>query len=223
MVNKLLLGLGYRYLWPIIKEKLNSRPEVQHKGYSEIYMALLNLKKKIGAVVVILGTRDTGKTELAYRLAEFLGKSTYAISPEQNPHPSFIQRIGLEEIDEKVKSNSTLILDDLPAYMSNRDYNDSLVRQLEKLIPLCRHEKKLHLIFCSQSAAQADKYILDCDIAFFKPLGLLYEDLERPNIRKIYNNFVNLEFDGKPDSWIVRHAYLWSRTYRGIIEIKKVT
>jgi len=183
----------------------------------------MNLKKKLGAVVVILGTRDTGKTELAYRLAEFLGKPTYAVSPEQRPHPDFIQRIKLEEVNELVKPNSTVIFDDLPVYASNRDYNEALVRELERMIPMCRHERRLHLIFSSQNAAQADKYILDCDMAFFKPLGLLYDDLERPNIRRIYKNEVDQHFEGKNDYWIVRHAFMWSRTYKGIIEIKKVT
>lgn len=184
-------------------------------------VALINLRNKDGAVIVILGTRGTGKSQLAYRLAEFLDKPIYAISPEQNP-PPFIKRIKLQEIDELVPSDSTIIADDLPAYASNRDYNETLVRQLERLIPMCRHEKKLHLIFCSQSAAQADKYILDCDMAFLKPLGLLYDDLERANIRRIYRNYVDPVFDGKSEDFIVRHAYMLSRSYRGIIEIKMV-
>ena len=183
---------------------------------------LLALKKKDGAVTVLLGTRGTGKSELAYRLAEFIDKSVYAVSPEQEP-PIWIERIAIEDIFEKVKPGSTLIMDDLPAYASNRDYNNKVVQTLERLIPLVRHEKKLHLIFCSQSAAQADKYILDCDCAFFKPLGLLFDDLERPNIRKIYRSLVEPEFEGRSDWWIVRHAYMLSRRHKGIIEFSRVS
>lgn len=198
-------------------------PAVSYAILDEKDKALLNLKRKRGAVVVVLGTRDTGKTELAYRVAEFLEKPTYAVSPEQNPHPEFIQRIRPDEVNERVASNSTIIFDDMPAYASNRDYNEALVREMEKIIPMCRHERKLHLIFSSQSAAQADKYILDCDMAFFKPLGLLKDDLERPFIRRLYNKYIDTEFEGKADYWVVRHAYMWSRTYKGLIEIKKVT
>ena len=218
----LLFGLAYK-LAPYLLRQQQQKSSVQYKVVSDKDKALLNLKKKDGAVVVILGTRDTGKTELAYRLAEFIGKPTYAVSPEQNPHPTFIQRINLDEIDEKVPPSSTLIADDIPAYMSNRDYSEALVRMLERIIPMARHERKIHLIFCSQSSAQADKYILDCDMAFFKPLGLLYDDLERANIRRIYRNDVDQYFDGKSDYWIVRHAVMWSRTYKGLIEVSKVT
>jgi hypothetical protein len=76
---------------------------------------------------------------------------------------------------------------------------------------MVRHERhppeypigEIQLIFCSQSAAQADKYILDCDLAFFKPLGLLYHDLERPAIKRIYRDWVDPVFQGKDDFWIV--------------------
>ena len=191
-------------------------------------LALLNLKRKKGAVIVALGSRDTGKTELCYRLAEFLEKPTYAISPQQKP-PSWITWVKLDEIWERVKSGSTLIMDDLPSYMSNRDYNEAVVREIESLIPMVRHEPmppdlpigEIHLIFSSQSAAQADRYILDCDAAFLKPLGLLMGDIERPNIAKIYRQLVNPEFDGKDDLWIQKHAYFLSRQYKGLINIEK--
>lgn len=215
-----ILGLLYRLLPYFVKQPTTTEPS--GITLTEKDVALIELRRKDGAVIVILGTRGTGKTELAYRLAEFLEKPVYAVSPEQKPHPAFIKRIKLEEIEE-VPPSSTIIADDLPAYASNRDYNEALVRQLERIIPMCRHERKLHLIFVSQSAAQADKYILDCDMAFLKPLGLLYDDLERANIRRIYRNYVDPEFDGKSEDFIVRHAYMLSRSYRGIVEIKKVS
>ena len=188
---------------------------------SEKDVALINLRQKDGAVIVILGSRGSGKTELAYRLAEFIDKPTYAVSPEQKPHPTFIQRINLNEIDEKVPPGSTLIADDIPAYMSSRDYSDSLVRMLEKIIPMVRHERKLHLIFCSQSGSQADKYILDADAAFIKPGSIFFEDLERPGIKKIYQ-IANPYFEGKNDDWVRRHAYMVTREWQGLIEVKKV-
>ena len=200
-------------------------PQEIKTGYvnlTEKDIALNNVKKKDGSVGVLLGTRETGKTELAYRYAEFLDRRTYAVSPEQVP-PRWIERIKLEEIDDKVLPFSTVILDDLPAYASNRDYNNHLIITLERLIPMCRHDRKLHLIFCSQSAAQADKYILDCDIAFFKPLGLLMAGIERPHIKRIYETLVNEHFDGKDDNFIKRHAYMLSRTYQGLITISRVT
>jgi len=190
--------------------------------------ALADVKRKEGSIAVMLGTRDTGKTELSRRYAQFLGRPTYAVSPEQRT-PSWITRVAATAditvdsgmtIDD-VPPMSTLIFDDLPAYASNRDYNDALVRSMERLMPMVRHERKLHLVFCSQSAAQADKYILDCDIAFFKPLGLLADDLERPNVKKVYKEFVNPHFDSKPHEWVIKHTYMMHREWRGLITVSK--
>lgn len=204
-----------------------SKSGIEPKSDHERDDALLSVKNLDGSVTVLLGARGTGKTELAYRLAKFYGRPTYAISPQQVP-PSWIHRVTLENMFQEVKPRSTLIADDLPAYASNRDYNEGLVQALEKVIPMARHEStpdhpigEIHLIFCSQSAAQADKYILDCDLALFKPLGLLIGGVERPHIAKIYREFVDPEFDGKDMDWIRKHAYIFSRTWRGIIEFHK--
>jgi len=207
-----------------------SQPQKSRTVLSGKDVALINIRQKKGSVIVLLGSRDTGKTELAYRLAEFLDRPTFAISPQQKP-PDWITWIKLEEIETRVPSMSTLICDDLPSYFGNRDYNEALSRLLERIIPMVRHERmppdfpvgEVHLIFSSQSAAQADRYILDADAAFLKPLGLLMQDIERPHIAKIYRTLVDPEFEGKDDAWIQRHAYFLSRTYKGILEVKKTT
>lgn len=216
-----LLSLGLKYLVPMILGQSDSEMKTAYRTLSQKDIALMNVRKKDGSVTVILGSRETGCTELAYRWAEVLNRRTYAVSPEQRP-PSWMEWITLAELDEKVEPWSTVIFDDLPAYASNRDYNNQLVRELERLVPLCRHEKKIHMIFRSQSAAQADKYILDCDLALFKPLGLLMEDVERPNIRRIFKTEVNPYFEGRSEFWMKRHAWMRSRTYVGGISITKV-
>jgi hypothetical protein len=107
------------------------------------------------------------------------------------------------------------------------DYHDELVQIINRAIPMVRHERqppefpigKVHLIFCTQSTAAADRYILDCDAAFFKPLGLLIE--ERPHVAKIYKNFVDPEFDNKPKDWVLSHAYMMTPAWRGIISISQ--
>jgi len=196
------------------------------------------LKKKTGANIVLLGSRGVGKTELSYSLARFLGRPTFAVSPQQTP-PSWITLLKLHEVFTKLPRMSTLIMDDLPAYASNRDYREELIQSLEKLIPMIRHEPhppeqpvgEIDIIFCSQSAAQADKYILDCDMALFKPLGLLAADYERPNIKRIYRDYVDPYFaqattggndPANVDEWVHHHAWLRCREYNGGIYFDKV-
>ena len=226
-----LFALAYK-IAPLLMGKRLTIP-TQGQGnptltLTEKDIALLAVKKKTGSVTDIIGSRDTGKTVLAYRLAEFFGRPTFAVSPQQVP-PSWITRIRLEEVETRIPAMSTLICDDLPAYFSNRDYNEELSRVLERIIPMVRHKKQppefpvgeVHLIFCTQSAAQADRYILDCDLAFFKPLGLLMEGIERPHIGRMYRDFVNPCFDNKDDEFIKRHVYMLSRGFRGLITVNK--
>lgn len=213
-----IFGLALRLAPLFLRQKQPLKPETV---LNEKDVALIELRQKDGAVIVVLGTRGTGKTELAYRLAEFLGKPVFAISPEQVPHPDFITLIKPEEINERVPPNSTLILDDVPTFMSNRDYHDSLVREIEKIIPMVRHQRKLHMIFCSQSGSIADRYILDADCAFLKPGSIFLEDLERPGIKKWYQE-ANQFFQNKDMEWVRRHAFMVTPTFKGIIEIKKV-
>lgn len=211
----------------IVQPQSTQKPFID---YTQKDMALTRVKSKMGSVIVLLGSRDTGKTQLSYRLAEFLGRPTFAISPQQRP-PSWITKLTLEDLLTKVPRKSTLILDDLPAYMNNRSYNDALVQMIERIIPMVRHEPhppdypvgEVHLIFASQSAAQADRYILDCDLAFFKPLGLLLQDVERPGIARIYKTMVDPLFEGKDDDYIHSHAFMLSRTFKGLIDFKQVT
>jgi len=209
-------------------QQLLEKPTASYRVLSDKDEALLSLRKKLGSVTLVFGSRDTGKTELCYRFMEFLGRPCYAVSPQQRP-PPWIKRLKLEDIFKEVPPCSTLFLDDLPAYMSNKDYNDALARAVEKVIPMVRHAPappefpigRCHLIFASQSAAQADKYILDCDLAFLKPLGLLTPDMERPNVRRIYEKLVDPIFEGKSERWTQRHAFMLSRQYKGLIDIKR--
>ena len=216
-----LIKFGLKYVLPyLLAQDQGSSPRCTVTVLSAKNAALAAIKCKEGSVTVSIGGRDSGKTTLAYRLAEYFGRQTYAVTPEQAP-PSWVRRIQPDEVLDMLAPNSTLICDDLPAWASNRDYNETLVRELERLIPMCRHEKKVHLIFCTQSAAQADKYILDCDLAFFKPLGLLMGGQERPSVDKIYKEKVNQHFQGKDDMFIKKHAYMLSRSWEGLVSIAK--
>jgi hypothetical protein len=225
-----LLSLGLKLFFAYQKIKSAQKtniPQQTGQTYQTVTSkdtALNEIKQKAGSVTVIIGTRETGKSNLSYRWAEFLGRPTFCVSPQEQT-PKWIRRINFPDILEIVPENATLILDDLPAYAGNRDYNDEMVRILNRIIPMVRHDRqppefpvgKVHLIFNTQSSAAADRFILDCDAAFFKPVGLLIE--ERPNVARIYKQFVNAEFEGKDSLWIKQHAYLMTPTWRGIIQI----
>lgn len=214
-----LVGIGTKLLLDYIKRSQQRQP--QGTIITEKDLALINLKKKDGAVVLILGRRDSGKTVLAHRIAEFLERPVYAVSPEEKP-PDWITEIKLEDV-ERVPVNSTLIMDDLPVYMSSRDYSEALVRNIEKIIPVVRHpNKRLMLIFVSQTSGYADRWVMDADAVFLKQGSILYADIERPAVKKLMDKAAPY-FSGQNEYWLKRHAYLVTDSWEGIIGVTKVT
>ena len=211
-----LFGLAFK-LAPLFLQK-TQKVKVPYRVLSDKDNALLNLKRKDGAVILILGKRESGKTILSQRLAEFLGRTTYAVTPNQRP-PAWVNEIKLDDIEE-IPPNSTILLDDLPVYMSARDYNEALVRNVERLIPVTRH-KKIMLIFISQTSGFADRWVMDADAIFLKQSSILYADIERPAVKKLMDK-AKPYFEGKSEEWAKRHCYLVTDSWEGVLEIKKV-
>ena len=218
-INPVILGLIYKAM-PYFLQKIQQSqgPKVQYQVLSNKDSALLSIKRKDGAVILILGKRESGKTVLSHRLAEFLGRPTYAVTPSQHPL-SWIKKIELDEIEE-VPPNSTILLDDVPVYMSSRDYSSVSVRAIEKLIPVARH-KKIMLIFISQTSGFADRWVMDADAIFLKQCSILYADIERPAVKKLMDKAVP-HFEGKSEDWIKKHVYLVTDSWEGLLEVKKV-
>ena len=212
-----LFALAYKFAPVFLRQ---SQPQQKSKTVlEEKDVTLINLRNKDGAVILILGRRESGKTVLSQELAKFLDRPTYAVTPNQ--HPSIgIKEIQLEDV-ENVPENSTLLLDDLPVYMSSRDYQETLVRNIERMIPVVRH-KKIMLIFISQTSGFADRWVMDADAIFLKQSSLLYADLERPAVKKLMDK-AKPYFNGKPEEWVKRHCYLITDSWEGLLEVKKTT
>ncbi|MFH1486828.1 MAG: hypothetical protein ABIH46_12225 [Chloroflexota bacterium] len=179
------------------------------------------LRHKDGAVVFILGRRESGKTVLAYRLAEILGRPVYAVTPEQRS-PRGVTELELADLDTEPPPGSTLILDDLPAYMGGHDYNNPYVRTVERLIPVVRHRRKLHLIFISQSSALSDRHVLTADIVMLKTPSILYLETERPQVARLYKKVEPL-FDEMSDLRKRKMVYVLSETWKGMAEVNLPT
>jgi len=66
--------------------------------------ALEEVKRKDGSVSLDIGTRETGKTVLAHRLAEYYGRPTYSVSPEEKTLARFSARIVRSATDTSLAS-----------------------------------------------------------------------------------------------------------------------
>jgi len=212
-IGDFVLGLAYQYLFGKDKGE-EEKPQIPELG--EI-APIIKLRHKDGSVILVIGRRGIGKTVTILRLAEIIGKPTYAIFPEQTP-PSWVTELKLEQLDTEPPPYSTLLCDDLPVYMGSRDYYNILVQQLEKLIPMVRHKRKLTLIFSSQSSAQSDKYVLDSDLVLLKPANLLFADLERSSVSKLYRQIMPI-YDRMSEYQQKRHIFVFAQDYKGLVRI----
>jgi len=212
-IGDFVLGLAYQYLFGKDKGE-EEKPQIPELGD---IAPVLKLRHKIGEVVLVLGRIESGKTVAAFRLAEIIGRPTYAVTPEEPP-PSWVTELRLEELSERPPPGSTLILDDLPTYMGSRDYQNAYVQQVERLIPVVRKRRKIILIFSSQNSAQGDKYILASQLVLLKPPDLLFSDLERPGVSKLYKQITPI-YDRMSEYQQKRHVFVFAQDFRGLVRI----
>jgi len=186
--------------------------------------ALSSIRELRGGCIPIIGARNTGKTTLAARLAEFCNRPAYIVSPSARVPYSFLHKIDLDEVLQ-IPGGSILILDDVPTYAGSADYHDALVKVLERLVPVCRHydnEKGVLILVITQSSSLADKHLLDADAVFLKPFSILFADTERPAVKKLADHAM-IHFRNMTLKQQQKHAYLVNQTpsYEGMIRVAK--
>lgn len=213
-----LIALGIKLLAP---QLLKGDREANSDSLPEIGTCppLMSVRKKTGAIIMVLGRRESGKTVATYRMMESLGRPMFAVSVAAKV-PSAVGSLKFEDLEFAPPPFSALFLDDLPVLMGSRDYNDPYVQQVEKMIPVVRHERKLTIFFASQLASLSDKYALDADMVVFKPPSLLYADIERPFVKKWFDK-IGPMWEGKSEGWIQRHAFVMGHTWQGLVRIEK--
>ena len=158
-------------------------------------------------------------TWLARRLAEVIGRPTYAVSPHEVP-PRWIKRLDFKDILTSPPPGSTLILDDILTYMSAKMWRQQFIQEVEKMLPTARHERKLTLILCTQVTSLMDKYGLRADVICAKPPDLAYADTERPGVKRMYDRIAPV-WEGRTEYWIHRHCYMITHDWEGVVRINK--
>ena len=214
-INNLILGLAHRFLFGEPEQQPTAPGEIPEIG---TIAPVIKMKHKDGSVILIIGRRESGKTVLAYRLMEIIEKPAFALSPEA-PVPGWVTRLKRGDItDDNPPKRSTLFIDDLPVVMSSRDYQDPFTQYIEKMIPVVRHRRKIHMLFATQLATLADKFTLDADIVLLKPANLMFLDIERPAVAKWYKHVMPI-FDRMTELEQKKHAVLLCSDYRGLVRI----
>ncbi len=232
------IALGINLLTPIIEEKLGinllgDSYNTNIDDYPEIseIPPVKKLQAREGTIVPVLGAPEEGKTVVACRLAELIDRPTYMVSPAVKPKYNWIKHITFDAFirnmdkkskvnDQKIEPYSVVILDDALDYASSKDAreNDAKVRELERIIPVARHEHKIILIVCAQVSSLLDKYLLSGAMIVLKRPSILFEDTERIGVKKLYDRAYD-SWEGQSDAFCHRHAYIISHNWEGLAAV----
>jgi len=219
-----LFDIVTNVLGNVMLEQMGIREAGDNRGENDQYPEICEvddvqeLADQQGSVTTILGRPKTGKTIAARRIAEEIGLPVYTVSLKEKP-PSWITPISFKDTETEPPPYSTLILDDALEYASISNYGDSTLDILHRNVFTVRHERKIHIIWCAQTSGLLDKYALASEVIVLKPPSILFEDMERPMVRKIQKRIMREVWDGKSDYWLKRHAFVLSHSWQGVVRV----
>ena len=175
-------------------------------------------------VVLITGRRGAGKTALGTLLLEnspkkeayFVGLASeyWQLLPEMiTPLPLDMQ--GLENLP----SEAAILIDEAMLWFYSRNSLKGMNKLISILVTEARHKGQL-LIFISHSLRKLDVGIaIDADAIIFKEPSLLHSKFERKEILELVRQ-AKRAFDEIPPPERVKHAYLVSQDYEGMLEVE---
>jgi hypothetical protein len=137
--------------------------------------------------VVIMGSRGSGKTSLAFRIAEHLRwvAPVYVVAFPDTARKYLPDWIGMVPTMEDLPNNCIAIVDEASLLYHARSSMTKKAKALPELINLSR-QKNQTIIFVTQESGQIDRNILSgADVIIFKEPGLLQTRFDRPELRKI--------------------------------------
>ena len=175
-------------------------------------------------VILVTGKRGAGKTALLCTILENSSKKDVFITGISQEYwhllPDTITPLPLDaQTLEHLPENATIALDESALFFYSRDYSKQLNKLVSKLVTEARHKKEL-LVFATHSLRKIDIGIaIDADAIIFKEPSLLHSKFERKEILRLVQE-AKRAFDKIPPPERVKHAYLVSQDYEGMLEVE---
>ena len=151
-------------------------------------------------ISLIFGKRGSGKSALGFRLLENIhhktGRKCFVLGVSQENMPEWISTI---ENIEDAPQGSALLVDEGAISFGSRDSMSKTNKGLAGILAIARH-KNLTVLFITQNTGMIDKNVLKLsDMLLVKQGSLLQLEMERPEIKKLYEKadsaFKKLEGD----------------------------
>lgn len=175
-------------------------------------------------VILITGRRGSGKTALGAKLLEnsgdrdayFMGlsESYWNLLPD-NITPLLVNTQTLENLP----SDAVIFMDEAGLFYFSRDYSKQLNKLIAKLVTEARHLNQV-LVFATHTLRKLDvSIVLDADAILLKEPSLLHSKFERKEILELVRQAKHA-FDKISPPERVKHAYLVSQDYEGMLEVE---
>jgi hypothetical protein len=155
---------------------------------SEGYLKWLGTFREGGKVVVVFGTRGSGKSAFVFKLAEYLfatyGIEIYVLGMPEAARAQLPNWIHLADRPDQIPDGAFAICDEAGLSYLSLAFNTDRNKLLRAFLMICRH-RRISLAFCCQSSRDAEYSICrQADTIAFKEPGQYQADSERPDLRK---------------------------------------
>ena len=168
------------------------------------------------SVGAIIGMRDSGKSTLAFRLAELYRDraAPYVVGMPEQAHKYLPPWMGVADAIENVPPGSFALIDEAYLHFHARSSMSDAGRSIGALINLSR-QKRLSLVFVVQEARQLDiNVISQLDWLAIKELTDLSSGFERAGLRR-FTDKARAEFSTIRGS---RQPWTWVHSEKGKFE-----
>ena len=190
-------------------------------------------KKEPWGINLVVGKSGGGKTALCARLAEFLGRTVYAVNMLKVPAwITPVSKLHIEESDTNyacyfifpngntvpADKGCTIIIDDAANILeSNKMYADQN-ETMKKLSFIARHLDICFLINVQDASALNKQVVSQTRALFFKEPALFQFGTDRDFIAKIIEERVKPFFDSLRKEERKLYTYVIHQDFRGIIK-----
>ncbi len=173
-----------------------------------------------GKVVIIAGSRGSGKTCLGAKMAEFASASfrmpIFWIGLPPEARQLLPNWVTLANDPMQCPVGSLILVDEAGLEYCATLFSTSHNRFMSALLMICR-QRHCSLVFCVQSTADIDLRILrQSDTVIFKQLSLNQVETERPSVRKRAAR-AELAFKGMSKMECLESAYICDKSWEGVI------
>lgn len=141
-----------------------------------------------GKIVLVLGKRGSGKSALAFKLAEYANaaqkRPVFAVGFPEDKAGLLPNWIAISHEPESCDEGAFMLVDEAGIQYLSYNYKSQENQLINQLMQITRHKGQL-MVYTTQNGASVDKNIVrQSDSIIFKMPGLMQKETDRPEFRR---------------------------------------